>query len=435
MIYNGKYYSALNDGHVCTDGNWYPNDTCYRDYYTDEWVSYKQGDVVWLEDVEEYADRLSDKFEAYMCTECGKYYASDDNIIVTKDSGEVFCKECADGVCYQCIDCDDWFSNINNAITDCDFTTLCQDCAENYHECSCCGCFVHNNDVEFNYMQEPLCPICYREYMSYCPIKPYHSYIDYSNLITEGQKEIPYNDLKLFGFEIEVECDKDLAERTLELLNGYAELQEDSSVNGFEIITMPMTKEFFYETFVNNLKNALDYLKDNGALAHNKGGIHIHFSYNNISKTLNSSNLFNLIHCNTEAVETQNKCEIIRQLAQRKKSDLLRWASPYGTDRYSAVRYDSRTETYEMRIFNSNLRIERVIKNFEVLLSMIEYSETFGKDRMKMDYYLKWILQTKDKYECLKCFIKEKQIDRLINKIDDNWLSIFSREREVELCA
>lgn len=33
MIYKDKYYSALNDGHICTDGNWYPNEICYRDYY------------------------------------------------------------------------------------------------------------------------------------------------------------------------------------------------------------------------------------------------------------------------------------------------------------------------------------------------------------------------------------------------------------------
>ena len=86
-----------------------------------------------------------------------------------------------------------------------------------------------------------------------------------------------------------------------------------------------------------------------------------------------------------------------------------------------------------VQIFNSNLRIERVIKNFEVLLSMIEYSETFEKDTMTMQQYLEWEMQTKDKYECLKCFIKEKNIDRYIK--NDNWLDIFSKESEAQYCV
>lgn len=424
MIYKNEYYSALNDGHICTDGNWYPNDTCYKDYYTKEWVSNEQDSVVFLEDVEEYADINSDKFEALSCEQCGKYYADGDRLIMTEDTQEVYCDDCAIRHCYQCDDCGKWFAKELSVSLDAELNVLCKECFDNCYVCSDCGIFVHNFDVEWTDEQEPLCPDCYDDYKSTSPIKPYHNDMNYTPLITEEQENIPYHDLKLFGFEIEVECNEQLAEHTLKLLNGYAELQYDSSVDGFEIITRPMTKEFFYDVFINHLNKALDYLKKNGALAHNKGGIHIHFSRNNIHPNLFDSNLLELTFCVQGTEEGARKFDIIRELSQRAQQDLLQWASPYDTGRYSAIHYDKRTDTYEIRIFNSNLRIERVIKNFEILLSMIEYSETLDKDSMTMEQYLEWVMQTKNKYECLKCFIKEKNIDRYIVK-----------ESEVQYCA
>ena len=32
MIYKDKYYSALNDGHICTDGNWY-HESVLKQYF------------------------------------------------------------------------------------------------------------------------------------------------------------------------------------------------------------------------------------------------------------------------------------------------------------------------------------------------------------------------------------------------------------------
>lgn len=432
MIYNGKYYSALNDGHICTDGNWYPNDTCHKDYYTDEWVSTEQDTVVLLNDEMEWADTESDKFEAISCMQCGEYYASDDTLIFTEDTQEYYCKDCAERYCQQCEDCGAWYYfDTNNLTSDSVGTLLCKACVGNYYICQECGMFVSDTEVEFGQDDEVLCSDCYEEYKKSCPIKSYHDDMDYTPLVTEEQEGMHY--LKLFGFEIEVECDEELAEHTLKLLNGCAELQYDSSVDGFEIITRPMTKEFFYNVFISHLKNALDYLKDNGALAHDKGGIHIHFSRNNLSTDLLDSNLLELIHCEQDTEDDSKKFEIIRELAQRSRQNLFHWASPYSTNRYGAIHYGERTNTYEMRIFNSNLRIERVIKNFEVLLSMIEYSETSERGCMTMEQYLEWVMQTENRYECLKCFIKEKHIDKHITK--HSWLDIFKKESEVLPCA
>ena len=49
--------------------------------------------------------------------------------------------------------------------------------------------------------------------------------------------------------------------------------------------------------------------------------------------------------------------------------------SPVGSPRYSALIKDDRTKTYEFRIFNSNLRIERFLKNYECVLALLDYTK------------------------------------------------------------
>lgn len=434
MIYKDKYYSALNDGHICTDGNWYPNDVCYKDYFTDEWVSSEQDGVVYLEDVGEYADSNSDSFEALQCTHCLEWYAYIYNVVTTKDTEEIYCNDCAEATLYRCEDCGEYFDNNNSVVVDMNNNCLCTDCYDNYFVCRECGCFVRDNEAEW-IDEEFYCRDCAREVITNTLIKPYHYDMDYTPLTVHPLNEYYISELKLFGFEIEVECNKGLAERTLELLNGYAELQHDGSVDGFEIITKPMTKEFFYNVFIDKLELALRYLKDNGALAHNVGGIHIHFNKNCIEGTLSNSTLYKILHCPRKECDEFN---IIQLLAQRKSDSLEQWASPMRTDRYSSIHYDERTDTHEIRIFNSNLRIERIIKNFEVLLSMIEYSNYYNNKEANLKHWLQWVMQTHNRYECLRCFIKEKNIDRYISnkkKDSNDWLSIFSKESEVQLCA
>lgn len=95
MIYKNKYYSALNDGKICSDGNWYPNDIIHKDYYTDEWISSEQNGVIFLEDEREYADLNSYKFEGYSCADCGKYYSNIWNVIFIEDMKQWYCEDCA----------------------------------------------------------------------------------------------------------------------------------------------------------------------------------------------------------------------------------------------------------------------------------------------------------------------------------------------------
>lgn len=430
MIYKGEYYSALNGGRICSDGNWYPNNIVYKDYYNGEWISSEQNGVIFLEDVCEYANLNSDKFEGFRCIDCGEYYANDWNVVFTEDTVQSYCEDCAERELYHCQDCGEWYEREENIYRDSAGHELCNDCYEEGHTiCEDCGEFV-DFDHAVHIDEEIYCENCADERMANQIIKPYHTNMDYTPLTLKTLDNYYISNLKLFGFEVEVECDTDLAERVMELLGDVATLQKDSSVDGFEIITKPMTQEFFYQVFIDKLEPVLKYLRDKGAKGHNCGGIHIHFSKNNISTSLGNSNLHKLMYI-PEKNGDSTEYKILRGLSQRTVEDLEHWASLSGTaTRYSAIHYDDRTDTYEMRIFNSNLRIERIIKNFEVLLSMIEYSETFGGDCMNMKYYLQWVMQTQGRYECLKCFIKEKNILNIIdfNYSSDNWFfDLFSR--------
>lgn len=149
MIYKDKYYCALNDGHVCTDGNWYPNDICYKDYYTDEWIATEQDSVIYLDDVGEYADSNSDKFEAYQCAYCLKWFVDNYNIVITQDTQEIYCTDCADIRLYECEDCNRYFADSDNITSDADGKWLCNDCLGEYFVCSDCECFVSEDDARW----------------------------------------------------------------------------------------------------------------------------------------------------------------------------------------------------------------------------------------------------------------------------------------------
>lgn len=424
MIYKNKYYSVTKDGRVLSDGNWYPNNTIHKDYFSGEDISSEMDSVVYLEDVIAYTDIDSDSWNGFSCAECGKYFANDDSVIVTTDTSEIYCQSCAEVHGYECIDCHEFFKEDSGGYIDVNNDFVCGDCIDNWGICDDCGLLVYEDQAIY-VDNDCYCPRCAANHPIF--IKSYHSDMDYTPMTDELEKDLDTAKLKLFGFEIEVECGEHLAEITQELLGDTAILMHDGSVSGFEIVTRPMTEKYFYNHFTTVLNSALEYLKNNGAKAHNKGGIHIHFSLNNLRTLLINSNLYKLLH---NIPVNSSDYKILLTISQRHSRALEDWASPNVADRYSTVRYDARTGTHEIRIFNSNLRIERIIKNFEVLLSMIEYSETFGEDCMNMKYYLQWVMQTQGQYECLKCFIKEKNILNIINTNygNDNWFfDLFSR--------
>ena len=47
-------------------------------------------------------------------------------------------------------------------------------------------------------------------------------------------------------------------------------------------------------------------------------------------------------------------------------------------DRYIAMNCSPNNKTVEFRIFNSSTRVERILKNYEIVFSLIDFTNTFS---------------------------------------------------------
>ncbi len=82
--------------------------------------------------------------------------------------------------------------------------------------------------------------------------------------------------------------------------------------------------------------------------------------------------------------------------------------------RYTAMNIASCNKTVEFRIFNSSTRIERILKNYEVIFSLIDFTNT---DSLPTHMnYLKYIAKNQNKYKYLYEFCVEKELI----KVEDN---------------
>ena len=182
-----------------------------------------------------------------LCVLCGENH---DNLIYIEDYGYV-CEECYDNSSY---DQESYHTHYG--------TTICNDDI-NYHEGHdryyCNDCMPYNDHIH-----------------------DYHDYADL-HLLGEGDE----NALR-FGLEIEVnapgksynQLDSDAGEVSDSLGELLYDIQQDGSIpNGYEIITQPMTWEYYQEKGKAKLTDALNYLRDECYQILCDGcGVHIHFT-------------------------------------------------------------------------------------------------------------------------------------------------------------
>lgn len=342
----------------------------------------------------------------FTCEKCNEIHRIDECISINDDCYFV-CEDCAEKYYFKCMDCGRWFTE-DHGYTDNIHNFLCTECVENYICCDTCGVFVHHDDV-CCYDDYYYCEDCYNEIDK--TIYSYHSFNDWEYKSIESETHISDTKLVYYGFEIEVAGNRDCAERTQELLNDNAVLMYDGSVDGFEIVTHPMTSNYFYNEFLTPLNNTMNYLKDNNFKGHDAGGIHIHVSksaFNNYDNNIS----------NLQTILSKTNQDYWVAITQRKQDNLEHWAELYPTDsftRYQAINEDIRTNTVEFRIFNSSLRIDRIIKNFQVVISLIDYvNENYSQGYYNdINNYTNYVFSNRFKYMNLYNFMIEKQIIKM----------------------
>lgn len=351
----------------------------------------------------------------FMCDKCGEIHHTNDMVQVN-EGDHIVCDTCATNYYFQCSCCGCYYSRDKVYIDD-RYTILCEDCINDYYICESCGCFIETCDVYW-LDDVPYCQECYEERISK-DIYERHSFDDYRIMYSELDKTRTLTGLTI-GLEIEVEGSKDYATEFLDShsnMRDMVHLELDSSVEGFEIVTQPMTKNYVDYEFRHCIDKGLDVLKQNGFKGHNCGGIHIHVSgYGRVQLTTYRLKrlLYNL---------DSNQQRLFLALTQRTRSDLEEWASNnvsydismeyawYQNTRYEAINVDERTSTLEFRIFNSNLRIERIFKNIEMVYALLDYinSDNWTSSSDLYDW-MQFVYDNNVNYPNLYLFIEEKHL-------------------------
>lgn len=377
----------------------------------------------------------------FTCECCGKV-VEDYNIVYIKDMEKYVCKDCADENYYRCMECGEWYSS-SKIITDSEGKHLCEDCyCDNYYTCADCGEFVRQDyaywDVENDDMY---CVYCYNTNLESRVINSYHSNNGWTIHFTENELDNYMLDKLTLGLEIEVAGSAKHAKGFMERVdNDLIYLERDGSVAGFEIITQPMTRKYATEVFTDKISKGFEFLKEHNFKGHNAGGIHIHvrLPYDNpdfmscIFKL--KKLLYNLPSCMQDLLLliSQRSSDKLKQWSDNTCNELTLQDCMIQGTRYELLNMDSRTHTLEFRMFNSNLRTERIMKNIEVILSLLDYVETYYTVEMydkNLFTWLDYVKRNEEKYPNLVAFINEDKIKGKLCEIG------YIKEGVESLCA
>jgi len=383
------------------------------------------GEVVNLEkddfteyDNEYYHNDCFDNNFSY-CEDCSEYYPNDE-VTYLDNYDKSVCDTCLDRYYYRCEACDEWLYE-DDVYWGADDYPYCKHCwNERFTTCDECGETIWRDDSYYD--DEGYCTYCEACYHNKCDvIYSYHnSEVEYiPKYLDDEDRNKNYE--QLYGLELEITGDKSTSREFQKIMRDNVVLMRDSSVDGYEMVSMPLSRQYFYKEFVPLLDKGLKYLRDNGCTGHNGGGIHIHFK--ELECGLEVANMVNILY------GSEDDINIWLAISQRRKSAMENWCSmntlynspesiiedrllsPNGSDNHStALNYDDRTGTHELRIFNSNLRLERVIKNMECLFALEDYVRQQIGFVCTTSGFIDFVYHNKTKYPYLYNFMIEKNI-------------------------
>ena len=346
-----------------------------------------------------------------ICERCDDVGTSDDYFREI-DGRSIWCESCADNHANYCAYCEEYTSEGTNYIHDrgdywCNYCTqdnamFCGDC-DNYYQDGCDDCY-----------QEPEMIHDY----SYRPDLIFH---------TTNNEERLY-----FGMEIELECRNgryEPAEYAGSRLEQYdlAYLKSDGSLNdGFEIVTHPMTHDFF-KNEATEFWDTIATLRDRHRVmtwGASTTGIHIHISRTGFNGGAHMHRFLNLVYSNEElysAIAGRSSSrwakfdDVLENTLTRDEEGNRTWKVHRGfskkitdgrnTDRYSAVNTQNR-DTLELRIFKSSTKPERIKAYMDLAHASVEYTRGLTLQQVKdgalsKDAFVAYVRENLSLYEHL----------------------------------
>jgi hypothetical protein len=297
------------------------------------------------------------------------------------DQSEMWCQSCMESHANYCDDCNEYHTGSSYYTEDTN-SSYCENCIGNAYFCEDCdayytnGCDDHSGDDarvihDYSYRPDPI----------------FHS--------TDKEERL------FFGLEIEVEASRNRSESAeyANRLEGYdlAYLKSDGSLNcGFEIVTHPMTHDF-YKNEAKELWDTLEALRNRAGIRvkawdASTTGLHIHISRTGFTGGAHMHRFLRLVYDNQtlyEAIAGRSSSrwakfddaqtdyvtedeEGTRQWKSRRnlKSKL---DNARNSDRYSAVNTQNHA-TLEMRIFRSSVNGDTVKSFIDLAHASVEYT-------------------------------------------------------------
>jgi hypothetical protein len=317
-----------------------------------------------------------------ICERCDDIGSVDDEWHVVDSS--IWCESCTDYSASWCDYCEEYSTGSNYYVSDRD-GGYCENCIGNATYCEYCdeynmdGCDCESGNVVHDY--------------SYRPDPIFHS--------------IKPDDRLFFGIEIEVENPRNegyqhrveaaqYAQSHLEDID-LAYLKNDGSLSdGFEIVTHPMTHEFFMQE-APEFWNTLEHLRTNMRMRSwdtSTCGLHVHVSRAGFKGGAHMHRFLNLIYSNEElysklAGRSSSRWAKFDDVDQAKHDgthdefgtrNYVRYRSYRDkiergrvTDRYSAVNTQN-VHTLEMRIFRGSINTRTVKSAISLAHASVEYT-------------------------------------------------------------
>lgn len=332
------------------------------------------------------------------CDYCGDIELRDD-LMWLEDSCTCTCEHCAehnDNIIW-CEDHDRYeYQEDEDIITLANGNTICRDAFEwgEYFFCEDCEQYFHVDYACYSEMDECYyCEDCIGDHVSEY-ISEYHDH-DYDEFkMTDEDEE---NDNKLFfGMELEIEANHrnnhdNLASEILNLTDDFVFEQDGSLNNGFEIISMPFSRNYMKETLEDDLYAMLQTINKHNYEGKNTCGLHFHISYDAIRSI---PNLLKIVEYYKEELTI---------LSRREESSLNRW-SPFYTknfdkeeitnemieeivddyqSRYHAINLDN-NYTVEFRIFKSTTDHKTLMATWELVNNIVAYANDYDVELKSM---------------------------------------------------
>jgi hypothetical protein len=385
------------------------------------------------------------------CARCLEVYA------ITSESHSKYCPECAPTL-PSCDECGELTHDYKRLVADGLHLKICKSCRPKYKECSSCGDYsktffkirgkvsstevckkCHSDEIrecpsclKFAVFQGEVCSSCktyfYDSNCSECkqrrdsfgncrscstPTKVYDYTFrppitfNYTDLDEKRQEYL------FFGIENEVTMES-YTKKNNALKSIYKNFDPslvhckyDASIHGsgFEIVTQPMTLDFFQKLDISKLFRR-SYRVDNSC------GMHIHVGRNGFSGDLHMYKVINFIHSNTDFINQvagRDYNEYNQQLLDKVSSTIKEAKfNRRGTSRRLRVNLSNK-QTVEFRMFAGCTNQREMKSRVEFIHALIIWTRDISLINTSVEDFIKFVEVNKDTYSFLYKIIKKSR--------------------------